>query len=61
MGLGPTGPLVAPEDGFLLFPRFTNVTAGDALFHYCTPIRSEQLDLDKLPRSESLTSAVIDQ
>lgn len=44
MGTRGSGVIQAPEDGFLLFPRFSNVKAGDALFHYCTPIKALELN-----------------
>lgn len=50
MGTTNSGDIIAPEDGYLLFPRFSNVKAGEAIFHYCTPIKAQDLAPNK--RSE---------
>jgi len=51
IGNSERGPILAPESGFMLFPRFQNVLPGCELFHYCTPVHHQQL---KRPEKEIL-------
>lgn len=45
LGVSDAGEILAPVSGFMLFPRYRSLSAGQELFYYCTSIFKKNNDL----------------